>query len=64
MVLACVAMLLIPRLWESGTTPATGSAAEAEEASGAADLPGQSTLTGEDLAPAWRGPGARRQKDG
>lgn len=63
MVLACVAMLLIPRFWDGGGTPAPERAAEAEASPDSGSLPGQSTLTGEDLAPAWRGPAAR-QKDG
>jgi hypothetical protein len=42
MLLACAAMLLFPSLWEGSWPTATA--------------PGRSTLTAEDLAPAWRGP--------
>jgi hypothetical protein len=42
MLLACAAMLLFPSLWEGRWPTATA--------------PGRSTLTAEDLAPAWRGP--------
>ena len=64
MVLACVAMLLLPSFWEGRPTPGIG--AEAETPSGPPEaFPGHSTLTEEDLLPAWRGPGARKgQKDG
>ena len=66
MVLACVAMLLFPSFWEGRGTGAPGIGAEAETPSSSpVAFPGHSTLTEDDLQPAWRGPGARKgQKDG
>lgn len=51
MLLACVAMLLFPSLWEGRwrLTP---------------EPPGQSTLRPDDLIPPWRGPAPRGEKDG
>jgi hypothetical protein len=53
MLLAAVGMLLFPSLWE-GRWPFTDAVSHQD--------PGQSTLRGDDLAPAWRGP--RGEKDG
>jgi hypothetical protein len=57
MVLAAVGMLLFPSLWE-GRWPFTPGVSQS------VPDPGRSTLSADDLVPAWRGPRARDEKDG
>jgi len=56
MLLACVAMLLFPSLWERPGPSAPGVHHDAS--------PGRSTLSEDDLIPPWRGPAPRGEKDG
>jgi hypothetical protein len=53
MLLASVGMLLFPSLWEGRWTLTPAAPQEPQ---------GQSTLSADDLIPAWRGP--RGEKDG
>jgi hypothetical protein len=59
MLLAGVAMLLLPGLWErhAGRDPSRAEAA-------AGTFPGASTLRMDDLIPEWRGPAPRTRTDG
>jgi hypothetical protein len=59
MLLASVAMLLGPSLWEGRRSLAPEHAQTVPF-----DPPGQSTLRADDRLPPWRGPGPRDQKDG
>ena len=61
MLLAGVAMLLLPVLWErhAGHDPS-----RAEAAAGQGQFPGASTLRIDDLIPEWRGPAPRPREDG
>jgi hypothetical protein len=59
MLLASLAMLLGPSLWE-GRRSLMPEHAESLPF----DPPGQSTLRADDLLPPWRGPKPRDQKDG
>lgn len=56
MLLACVAMLLFPSLWERSGSSAIGTKQAA--------TPSRSTLGEDDLIPPWRGPAPRGEKDG